>query len=117
MVQFAEERSCITQFELGEMFQHGDDRSRDYQQAFNWHLKSARQGYRRAQHRLATLYARGTGVQRDYIQAYAWCLVAASQKSRRAMMKLRRLQPYLSLSQIDRARKLSRQYYEMYVAH
>jgi hypothetical protein len=29
MAQYAEERSCITQFELGEMFEK-NDRARDY---------------------------------------------------------------------------------------
>ncbi len=116
MVQFAEDRSCITQFELGEMFQSSNPRTRDYGQAVKWYEESAKQGYRRAQHRLGTMYARGTGVPRDFIKAYAWCLVAAAQHSRRAMLKLKKLKPYLSGDQISSARKLSRQYYDMYVA-
>jgi TPR repeat protein len=68
MVQFVEDRSCITQFELGEMFQK-DDRSRDYGAAFKWYMQSAQHGYRRAQHQLGTMYARGTGVTRNYIKA------------------------------------------------
>ena len=115
MVQFVEDRSCITQFELGEMFQK-DDRSRDYGAAFKWYMQSARHGYRRAQHQLGTMYARGTGVTRNYIKAYAWCKVSASQQSRRAIRKLKKIEPYLSAEQITCARKLSRQYYEMYVA-
>jgi hypothetical protein len=115
MVQFIEDRSCITQFELGEMFQK-DNRTRDYSLAFKWYLQSAKHGYRKAQHRLGTMYARGTGVTRNYIKAYAWCKVSASQHSRRAMLKLRIIEPYLSGEQISRARKLSRQYHELYVA-
>ncbi len=116
MVQFAEDRGSITQFELGEMFQQSNQKTRDYKQAVKWYMQSAKQGYRRAQHRLGSMYARGTGVPRDYIKAYAWCLVAASQHSRRALLKLRKIKPHLSIEQISSARRLSRQYYEKYVA-
>ncbi len=115
MVQFVEDRSCITQFELGEMFQKNDT-TRDYGSAFKWYMRSAKHGYRRAQHQLGTMYARGTGVTRNYIKAYAWCKVSALQHSRRAIRKLRKIEPYLSVEQVSRARKLSRQYYELYVA-
>jgi len=37
MVQFVEERSCITQFELGEMFQK-DKSTRDYSSAFKLYV-------------------------------------------------------------------------------
>jgi len=115
MVQYAEDRTCITQFELGEMFQK-DDSARDYRSAFQWYLQSARKGYRRAQHRLGSMYARGTGVTQNYIKAYAWCLVSASQHSRRALFKLRKIESYMSREQISDARKLSKQYYEIYTA-
>ncbi len=114
MVMYAEDRSCVTQFELGEMFQK-DHFARDYGSAFQWYLQSAKKGYRRAQHRLGCMYARGTGVTQNYIKAYAWCMVSASQHSRRALYKLKKIEPYMSAEQIFDARKLSRQYYEMYI--
>ena len=114
MVQFVEDRSCITQFELGEMFQK-DDRTRDYSSAFKWYMQSAKHGYRRAQHRLGTMYARGTGATRNYIKAYAWCKISALQHSRRAALKLKKIEPYMSAEQISSAKKLSKQYYELYV--
>jgi len=112
---YAEDRTCITQFELGEMFEK-DDSALDYGSAFKWYLQSAKKGYRRAQHRLGSMYARGTGVTRNYIEAYAWCKVSAAQHSRRALLKLKKIEPHLSAEQITKARKLSRQYYERYVA-
>jgi TPR repeat protein len=115
MAQNAEDRSCITQFELGEMFEK-DDRARDYPSAFKWYLRSAKHGYRKAQHRLGTMYARGAGVTKNYIEAYAWCKVSAAQHSQRAILKLKKIEAYMSAEQISSARKLSRQYYEMYVA-
>jgi len=115
MAIYAEDRTCITQFELAEMFEK-DDTARDYSSAFQWYLQSARQGYRRAQHRLGSMYARGTGVTQNYIKAYAWCKLSASQHSRRAFLKLRKIERHMSARQITDARKLSRQYYETYVA-
>ena len=115
MVQYAESRSSITQFELGQMFQQGDDKARNYQLAVKWYELSAKHGYRRAQHLLGAMYAQGRGVARNYIKAYAWCKVAASQHSRAALLKLRKIESYMSVKQIDDARKLSRHYYEVYV--
>jgi TPR repeat protein len=115
MVQHAEDRTCITQFELGEMFEK-DDRAQDYKSAFRWYSRSAKHGYRKAQHRLGTMYARGAGVTRNYIEAYAWCKISAAQHSRRALLKLKKIEPHLSVEQISLARKLSRRYYETYVA-
>jgi TPR repeat protein len=38
---YAEDRTCITQFELGEMFEK-DDSALDYGSAFKWYLQSAK---------------------------------------------------------------------------
>ena len=83
MVTYAEERSCITQFELGELFHKGEQRSRDYAEAFRWYKNAAIKGSRPAQNRLGAMYARGQGVNQDYAKAYAWCKVAAFQNSKR----------------------------------
>ncbi len=115
MVQFVEDRSSTTQFELGQMYHQADDRSRDYEQAVKWYSSSAKQGYRRAQHRLGTMYAKGLGVARNYVKAYAWCKVAAAQQSRRAIRKLNRIEAYLTSTQVEDARRLARQYYSLYV--
>ncbi len=115
MVQYAEEGSSILQFELGQMFQQGNDKTRDYKQAAKWYELSAKHGYRRAQHRLGAMYARGRGVARNYIKAYAWCQVSASQHSRRAFLKLKKIEPNMSVEQVLYAKKLTRKYYEMYV--
>jgi TPR repeat protein len=115
MVLFVEDRSSTTQFELAEMYDHGERLSRNYQEAFKWYLASAKRGYRRAQHRLGSMYARGQGVACNYIKAYAWCEISAQQKSRRASLKLREIERYMSERQISDARKLAQQYYSIYV--
>jgi len=116
MVQYAEDGSNILQYELGQMYQKGNDKTRDYKQAAKWYELSARHGYRRAQHLLGAMYAQGRGVARNHIKAYAWCMVSASQHSRRAILKLRKIEPNMTVAQISYAKKLSRKYYEKYVA-
>lgn len=116
MVQFVEHSSSETQFELGQMFHKSEANVRDYEQAVKWYTQSAKQGYRRAQHRLGAMYARGLGVTVNYTKAYAWCKVSASQQSRRAILMLKKIEQRMSEQQIAEGRKLSRRYYELYVA-
>jgi len=115
VVQFVEDRSSTTQFELAQMFHQGDDRARDYEQAVKWYSHSAKRGYRRAQHRLGTMYAKGLGVARNYVKAYAWCKISAAQQSKYAVRKVKKIEACLSQSQIMDARRLARQYYSLYV--
>lgn len=115
MAHYAEERSCITQFELGELFHH-DQGSRDYGAAFKWYFRAAKNGHRRAQHRLGGMFAKGQGVARNLVKAYAWCLVATMQSSRRAEIKLARIGAHMSRQQIAIAEQLAQKYFEIYVA-
>jgi len=110
----AEERSCTTQFELGQMFRK-EDEARDFQQAANWFQRSAQQGYRKAQYHIGVMYARGVGVSRDYARAYAWLKVAACQGSRRARRYLERIAPKIPREQQLQAHRLARSYYNTYV--
>ena len=116
MVQFAEDRSCITQFELGELFQKSQEKARDYEQAFKWYQLAAINGSRQAQHRLGTLYARGQGVSQNLVKAYAWCKVAAFQNSSRGKRKLKCLESNMEFNQIREGRWLAQEYYDCYVA-
>ncbi len=116
MVIFAEERGCITQFELGEMYEKAEKGERDYDKAFKWYRIAAQKGFRRAQHRLGSLYARGLGVTRDLARAYAWCRVAAFQDSKPARRKLRQIEAHMDTEEIRRGRWLAQDYYDRYVA-
>ncbi len=116
MVTYAEDRSCITQFELGELFHKGDPRSRDFYEAFRWYKTAAENGSRQAQHRLGMMYARGQGVEQNYARSYAWCKVAAFQQSRRARRKLKCIESKMSWDQIRRGNWLAQDFYDRYVA-
>ena len=115
MVTYAEDRSCTTQFELGELFCQGDRSTRDFEQAFKWYLAAAKKGSRQAQHRLGMMYARGQGVAQNYARSYAWCKVAAFQHSRRARRKLKLIEAKMSWEQVRRGNWLAQEFYDRYV--
>ena len=109
-----EDRSCVTQFRMGQMFVKGNS-SRDYELAAHWYEGSAKQGYREAQRQIGALYALGYGVPKDYIKAYAWIKVAAAQGSSRAEKNLGKVRSRMPERQIFFADKLADQYYKKYV--
>lgn len=109
-----EDRSCVTQFRMGQMFIKGNN-PRDYELAAHWYEGSAKQGYREAQRRIGALYALGYGVPKDYIKAYAWIKAAASQGSTKAENNLAKVRSRMSERQIFFARKLADRYYKTYV--
>jgi TPR repeat protein len=117
MVQYAEDRSCITQFQLGELFDKGEQKWRDHREAFKWYQMAAINGSRQAQHRLGTLYARGQGVPQNLVKAYAWCKVAVFQKSSRGERKLKCLESKMELDQIREGRRLAQDYYDRFIMH
>ncbi|MDH3380890.1 MAG: sel1 repeat family protein [Gammaproteobacteria bacterium] len=117
MVQYAEDRSCTTQFQLGELFQRGNQESRNYREAFKWYQMAAINGSRQAQHRLGTLYARGQGVPQSFVKAYAWCKVAAYQNSSRGKRKLKYIELKMEFDQIREGRWLAQEYCDRFVTH
>jgi len=114
VTQYIEDRSCLTQFAMGEMFVKGET-PRDHKLAAKWYMESAKQGYRKSQRRLGTMYAMGFGVPKNYIKSYAWFKVSAVQRSPKALRNLRKVEAHMTAEQIYYAKKLARQYYETFV--
>jgi hypothetical protein len=115
MVTYAEDRSCTTQFELGELFLKGNRQSRDFEEAFKWYMVAAKKGSRQAQHRLGMMYARGQGVAQSYSRSYAWCKVATFQHSERARRKLKTIESKMNWDQLRRGNWLAQEFYDRYV--
>jgi TPR repeat protein len=114
--KFAEDQESDMQFQLGQIFEQCNDKAWSQKLTAKWYMQLAKQGYRRAQHRLGCMYAQGFGVPKDYVKAYAWCKISASQHSPRALLQLKEIESQMAADQIHHARKLSKQYYGMYVA-
>ena len=54
------------------MYETGQGVPRDYEQAFNWYLKAAKQGDPMAEYVIGTMYNYGRGVVQDKSQAALW---------------------------------------------
>lgn len=77
------------QLMLGVMYEDGvGGVPRNLEQAAKWYLKSARQGYAKAQHNLALLYEDGRGLPQSYEQAAIWYAKAAQQSFAEAQNNL-----------------------------
>ena len=65
----AEAGDATAQTYVGEIYERGLGRPRDYAAAALWYRKAADQGFARAQLRLGALYEKGLGVERDPVKA------------------------------------------------
>ena len=76
----AEDGDPKSQYLLGGMFERGIlGKIENYQKAFEWTMKSAKQGYLMSYNVVAMFYADGIGVEKNLVEARAWCLVAKSE--------------------------------------
>lgn len=111
-----EYRNGIAGFRLGETFKSSNVRTWGSILVAKRCMRLAKQGNRKAQYRLGCMYAMGFGVQQNYVIACAWIKISASQHSPKASLKLKEIESHLTTTHIDYARRLSKQYHEMYVA-
>lgn len=66
-------------YRIGKMHCYGLGTQQDYEKAFEWFLKSAKEGNKFAQYSLGNLYYYGNGVERDLSQAFLWYQKSSSQ--------------------------------------
>ena len=67
------------QYRIGKMYCYGSGTEQNYEEAFDWFLKSAEQGNKYAQFSLANLYNYGKGTEKDLSQAFSWYQKSALQ--------------------------------------
>ena len=67
------------QFQLGQMYELGQETTQSDSEAAQWYRRSADQGYARAQARLGDLFKAGKGVDQSEIEAVQWYRRAAQQ--------------------------------------
>ncbi len=65
------------QFEIGVLYEKGEDFPHDMGEAVRWYTKSAAQGYPKAAYNLGLIYARGAAGKPDPVAAYVWLARAA----------------------------------------
>lgn len=74
----AESGDAKAQYDLAEMYRHGDEVPEDSAEAAKWFERAANQGDMAAQYSLVAPYIKGDGVTKDLVQAYKWAALAAS---------------------------------------
>ncbi len=80
--------SAENQYELGTVYYEGEEASQDYEKAFIWWTRAAKQEYAQAQYKVGVLYERGEGTVRDIGKALKWYKKAAKQGVEEAKKRL-----------------------------
>lgn len=68
----AEKGVVNAQFNLGQMYRHGDGVAKDYNEALKWYRKAAEQGDKESQYNLGAMYLNGDGVEKNETEAQRW---------------------------------------------
>lgn len=79
LINFINTNNAEVQFNLAKMYENGWGVGKDYAVAMQWYLKSAKQGYGKAQNNLGVKYENGVGVAKDVGEAMFWFRKAAEQ--------------------------------------
>ncbi|MFA5678111.1 MAG: tetratricopeptide repeat protein [Pseudomonas sp.] len=75
--EMAEADDMQAQFEMGELYYHGERTDQDLPAALRWYEHASIQGHPEAQYRLGLMHATGEGVERNLPQAYIMLKMAA----------------------------------------
>ena len=109
-------RDSVTQFQLAQTLQPGSIKTWGPRLFARICMQLAKKGSASAQHRLGCMYAQGSGVEQNYLMAYLWCKVSALQHLPKASLKLEEIESHLTDEHVFYATKLSKRYYDKYVA-
>jgi len=79
---------AAAQYNLGIMYDKGEEVPHNSKQAFYWYKKAAEQGVAEAQYNVAVMYGGGRGIRRNSKQAFYWYKKAAEQGVAKAQYDL-----------------------------
>lgn len=78
LLKLARDGDASAQYEVAEIYYQGEGVKRNYQEAFNWYEKAAKQNHAEAQHQMGYFYKHGLDVvEKDDKRAFEWYLEAA----------------------------------------
>ena len=110
----ADDGYTFAQYNLGAMYQKGICIQQDSPEALKWYRRAAEQGVTEAQYNLGIMYFSGDGIPKDIMQAYTWIDVAALGGNERAQDSRDLIESEMSPEQIEEARKLAKEFWQMY---
>ena len=99
---------ALAQLLLGLMYDEGKGVLQDHAEAVKWYSLSAELGNASAQSNLGLMYAEGQGVTQDFVLAYMWFNLASSNGSTNGLEGLKMVKNKMSLSQIEKAKEMAR---------
>lgn len=105
----ADMRSYV-RYRIGKMYCYGLGTQQDYENAFEWFLKSATEDNKFAQYSFANLYYYGNGVEKDLSQAFLWYRKSASQGQPYASYAV--AQMYSNGEYVDQSEDTTHRYYK-----
>lgn len=76
------------QYDLGYLYEQGQEVKKDDKTALKWYKKAAKQGHLNAQYNTATFYYEGRGTKQDYQKALYWYMQAVKQGDPQALYNL-----------------------------
>ncbi|WP_434659150.1 hypothetical protein ACMYSL_16945 [Klebsiella sp. MISC125] len=87
----AEQKHAISRYNLGLLYEQGEDVEQDDNRAFFWFSCAAKQGHADAQHSLGVCYREGKGTNQDFQQVIYWLMKSAVQENVYAQYDLGRI--------------------------
>ena len=116
-LEMAEAEDMQAQFEMGELYYHGERTERDLPLAMKWYERASIQGHPDAQYRLGLMHATGEGVERNLPQAYIMLKMAAVNGQDAAMDASDRLTEEMSEEEIAAATQVLGTLFRNYLRH
>lgn len=102
----AEKGHSEAQYNLAVCLEKGLGAKQDLKAAYDWHTKAAMLGDDFAQKALGVCFEKGRGVAADLAEAHKWYSVAAERGNRDAAKLRTLLEPQMTKTQLEAARKL-----------
>ncbi len=113
----AEANDPQAQFEMGELYYHGERTDQDLPEALKWYERASIQGHPDAQYRLGLMHMAGEGVERSLPQAYIMLKMAAVNGQDAAMDASDRLTEEMSEEEIAAATQVLGTLFRNYLRH
>jgi len=116
-IELAEAEDMQAQFEMGELYYHGERAERDLAAALKWYERASIQGHPDAQYRLGLMHMNGEGVERNLPQAYIMLKMAAVNGQDAAMDASDLLAEEMSPEEIGTATQVLGTLFRSYLRH
>ena len=115
--EMAEADDPQAQFEMGELYYHGERTDQDLPEALKWYERASIQGHPDAQYRLGLMHMAGEGVERSLPQAYIMLKMAAVNGQDAAMDASDRLTEEMNEEEIAAATQVLGTLFRNYLRH